>query len=155
MTTLCDQGNKMNLKQKLQKMRHMAEKLMPITYPRVDFKKEQDIMMLKQSTIMIDGYEVVLCASKANYDSYMLESLQLQATNHPFLPFNLVCKVGKECFGTEGLSYIDFFKNNKKVYCWAVKSFEGEILPPGDKCERASFEGLDFSLLAPGSVDLY
>lgn len=133
----------------------MARHLMPWTFPTVEFKEEQDILILKQHIDVIDGYDVTLCYSEADYEKYLLKSLQIQSTHAPFLPFNLVCKIGRAFLGSSNLSYIEFFRGNKKVYCWTVKARNGHLLPPGKKTKLGSFEGFEFSILNPGSVDLF
>ena len=133
----------------------MAEMLLPFTFPKVGFKVEQDILLLKYRSLTVDGYELSICFSKADYEKYFLESVQIQAAYAPFLPFNLVCKLGRSFLGDESLSYIEFLRNNRKVYCWTMKSRNGRPLPPDNKTTPGSFEGFDFSVLQPGSVDLF
>lgn len=136
-------------------MKGMAELLVPHTFPVVDFKAEQDIILLKQRSIVVDGYEIVVCFSRADYGDYFLESLQLQSAFAPFLPFNIVCKLGRAFLGSENLSYIEFFRNNRKVYCWTLKSRNGRPLPPDKKTLPGCYEGFEYSVLSPGSVDLF
>jgi len=136
-------------------MKHMARRLVPRTFPVVEFEEEQDVLVLKQHTDVIDGYDVTLCYSEADYEKYLLKSLQIQSIHAPFLPFNLVCKIGRAFLGSNNLSYIEFFRGNKKVYCWTVKARNGRLLPPGKKSKLGSFEGFEFSILSPGSVDLF
>ena len=136
-------------------MKKMASFLVPHTFPRVSFREEQDILMLKQRQITIDGYDIIICLSEADYEDYSLFSLQIQSVNAPFLPFALVCKLGQEFLGKKNLSYIEFFRNNKKVYCWTIKRRNGRLMPPGKRTKAASFEGFGFRILDPGSVDLF
>jgi len=136
-------------------MKYMARFLLPWTFPTVEFREEQDILIFKQRTIIVDGYEVILCYSEANYEQYILKSLQVQSAHAPFLPFTLVCKIGRAFLGSSNLSYIEFFRNNKKVYCWTIKSKNGQLLPPGRKTRPGSYEGFEFRILHPGSVDLF
>src|SRR5688500_2609152 len=89
-------------------MKRMGDMLVPFTFPKVDFKTEQDILLFKQRVVLIDGYEVLLCFSKADYDDYFLESVQVQASCSPFLPFTVVCKLGRAFLGDSNLSYIEF-----------------------------------------------
>ena len=157
--TLSDDNTYINQMTKLTKtikdMRSMASTLIPYTYPKADFKDEQDVLCLKQRTITVDGYEVILCYSDAEYKEYVLSSLQIQPVQGPFLPFTLICKLGKEFFGYKNVSYIEFFRNNNKVYCWTIKSREGRRLFPGKKTKPSSYEGYKFRILHPGSVDLF
>ena len=134
----------------------MARQLVPLTYPKVHFSEEQEILILKQRQLTIDGYDVIVCYSEADYEKYLLRSLQIQSAQHgPFLPFTIVCKLGKIFLGSDNLSYIEFFRNNRKVYCWTVKCRGENILPPGSKTRPGSYEGFKFRILHPGSVDLF
>lgn len=139
----------------VEQMKSMAEILLPFTFPLVDFKVEQDILLLKQRTLTVDGYDILVCYSKANYNIYFLESLQLQAAVAPFLPFSMVCKMGRAFLGSDNLSYIEFFRNNKKVYCWTLKSREGRTVQPDNMTKPGRYEGFEYSILQPGSVDLF
>ena len=142
--------------ERVDSIKRIAKRLIPLTYPRVQFSEEQEIIFLKQRQITIDGYDVMVCYSEADYEKNFLRSLQIQSIqNGPFLPFTVVCKLGKIFLGTYGLSYIEFFRNNRKVYCWTVK-YQGEhVLPPGNKTKPYSYEGFKFGLIHPGSIDLF
>lgn len=129
--------------------------LIPHTFPKVPFEHEQDVLMLKQRRITVDGYEITLCFSRADYDDYYLDSLQIQNTSSPFLPFQLVCKLGRAFLGEENLSYVDFVKDSKKVYCWTLRVRDEKPLPPSKRSSEASYEGFEYSILAPGAVDLH
>lgn len=142
------------LSKTVKEMKSMADMLVPHTWPQADFKVEQDVLCLKQRIITVDGYEVNVCLSRADYKKYILDSLQIQSQNGPFIPFNIVCKIGIVFFGKTLLSYIDFFRNDKKVYCWAIKHFDGKILNPSHS-EPAEFEGFKYQILDHGSVDLF
>ena len=115
----------------------------------------QFVLCLKQRSIAVDGYETMLCYSDAQHKEYLLSSLQIQSSHGPFLPFTVICKIGKEFFGMKKLSYIEFFRNNKKVYCWTIKSRDGKRLYPGKKTSAGSYEGFNYRILHPGSVDLF
>jgi hypothetical protein len=145
---------KKTLQQEVAEMRSMADRLVPLTFPAVTFKEEQEILLLKQRVAVVDGYEVIICFSKADYGEHTLESLQLQSVFAPFLPFHMVCKLGRAFLGDHHLSYIEFFKSSKKVYCWTVKTRADRAIPT-DGTSPASFEGFDYSMLQQGSFDLF
>jgi hypothetical protein len=144
-----------NLEKQVEEMKGMAEWLIPFTFPEVIFSEEQEVLPLKQRNITLDGYEMIICYSKANYSSYFLESLQIQSYYSPFLPFTLVCKLGRAFLGKDNLSYIEFFRNGRKVYCWTIRSRDGRSLPPGNKSKMGSYEGFAYNILQPGSIDLF
>jgi hypothetical protein len=143
------------LREEVAEMRAMADMLVPYTFPVVDFRVEQDVLLFKHRSFAVDGYDLSVCFSKADYGEYFLESFQVQSSFAPFLPFAVVCKVGRAFLGSNNLSYIEFFKNNRKVYCWTIRSREGRPLPPDKKNKPGSYEGFQFSILQPGTVDLF
>lgn len=136
-------------------MKSMADLLIPNTYPKVSFLEEQQVLCLKQRTIIIDGYDVLVCFSRADYEKYILETVQIQSPYVPFLPFNLICKIGKLFLGKENLGYVDFFRYNRKVYCWVCKVNDGVCVPTNLNLAITSYEGFEFSLLDPSTVDLF
>lgn len=143
------------LSQHVTEMKRMGEMLVPVTYPKVPFRVEQDILVLKQRVFIVDGYEVSVTYSKADYyNEYFLESLQIQGACTPFLPFVVVCKIGKYFFGTDNLAYIEFFKGVKKVYCWSIRTKNNQIIPPGDAAKLRDYEGFSFHILREGALDL-
>ena len=147
---------KMNteIQNSIDSMKAIADQLIPYSFPVVSFEEEQKVLCLKNRVIQVDGYEISVCFSRADYERHILETIQIQSPHVPFIPFNIVCKVGQLFMGQKYLSYVDFFRNNRKVYCWAAKTSNERRLPPGKKSRPASYEGFDFHLLHPGSVDL-
>jgi len=143
------------LRENIWGMRKMASMLIPHTFPIVPFEHEQDVLVLKQRRITVDGYDTTICFSRADYGEYYLDSLQIQNASSPFLPFNLICKLGRAFLGEENLSYVDFVKDNRKVYCWTLRVRDEKPLPPSKKSEMSSYEGFEYSILAPGAVDLH
>ncbi len=83
---------------------------------------DDDIGCLKLREAIIDGYSVVVYYSKNDYPNNYMEVVQVTAKYAPFLPFSLVCKVGKKFLGDKYLSYVDFVRENRKTYCWTLAS---------------------------------
>ncbi len=135
-------------------MKNMADFLIDYSYPKMSFKYEEQILCLKQQTIRVDGNDLIVSYSKADYEDHILETLQIQSQQVPFIPFNVICKTGRLFLGHKNLSYVDFFKYNRKTYCWVVKSLDGERLQANTDSSVTSFEGFEFYVLPPGSVDL-
>ena len=132
----------------------MASLLIPHTIPKVSFEEEQEVLFLKQRSVTIEGYDLVLCFSKADYDKYVLHSLQVQGVYHMFLPFEVVVKTGRAFLGDRHLAFIDFIKGGRKIYCWTVRHREDTTVPPTSKSTKTNYNGFEFSLLKPGSIDL-
>lgn len=144
-----------DLDYQIEEMRRLSEILLPYTYPVVaTFEEEQEILPLKQRAIKVDGYDLIVCFSQADYGKYILESLQIQSIYTPFLPFSLVCKVGRMFMGSKHLSYVEFFKDIRKIYCWTVKRENGVAVPP-TKSQPGNYEGFKYRILNPGSAELH
>lgn len=137
----------------MSQMRGVAEILIDHTYPKAPYDEEQSVSILKQRIIVVDGYDVSLCYSNADYGKYVLNTLQIQSVDMPFLPFYLVCKLGREFFGAQELSYIEFLKNDRKVYCWVTRTRNGMPLP-SENSKIGVFEDFEFRILNRGSLDL-
>lgn len=145
---------KLTLNDEVNEMKNMAVALMPYTFPAVALAVEKDTLILKQRTLTVDGYDILTVFSRSQYTDYVLETLQLQSVSCPFLPFGMVCKLGRAFLGDFNLSYVEFFKGSKKIYCWTLRSVDGRSLVP-DPADKGEFEGFKFSLLQPGIVDLH
>lgn len=139
-----------DLHQHVREMKVMADILVPHTFPLVDFEEERDVLPFKQRTIVVDGYDVLISLNKSDYKHYHSISLQIQSVYSPFLPFNLVCKLAQAFLGKIHVSYVEFFKSGKKLYCWTVRvKFSGEVLPPAKDAEPSNYEGFEYSVLNP------
>lgn len=145
----------MKLSQTVEEMRGMADLLIPHTYPNVDFSEEYEVLPLKCRNITVDGYDIVINFSKSDYKKYVIESLQIQSIYAPFLPFTMVCKIGRAFLGSSYLSYIDFIKNNRKIYCWTLRVRGGKPIPPTKRSKEACYDGFNYNVLNQGSINLY
>jgi|694.fasta_scaffold08002_13 hypothetical protein len=143
------------LKTHIEEMKRMAETLVLNTFPLSSVDDEEDVLLLKQKTISVDGHEIFICYSKSNYGTFFLESLQIQPYYTPFLPFTIVCNLGRAFLGDVNLCYAEFIKNNKKIYCWTIRSNNGQLLKPDSETKKGNFEGFEFNILLPGSIDLF
>lgn len=142
------------LSQHVEEMKRLSDQLVPYSFPNVDFEEECIIIPLKCRTVTVDGYDMSVSYSKSDYQKYMVESVQIQSNYTPFLPFNVVCKVARAYLGSEHLSYVDFMKNQKKIYCWTVRKKRDKAVPPSKKSRPGSYEGFDYRILHPGPSDL-
>lgn len=134
----------------LKEIREFGKFLMPYNFPKVSPEDEEEISILKSQDLVVDGYNVVISYSKADWDTHYLEVVQLTGHYSPFLPFSLVCKIGKKILGDKHLSYVDFIKNEQKVYCWTiVLDRENNAIPGPFKQELrdCTYEGLTYRLL--------
>lgn len=146
------------LGQHITEMRNLGEVLVPYNYPLAPAEWESDINILKMREITVDGYTVVAHYSKADYETHYLETLQLLGKNCPFLPFCLVCKLGSKFLGQDGLSLIEFFRDNRKVYCWTLTvDRDGQPIPnPYEpETEHCTYEGFSYHYMHPSQVNFH
>jgi hypothetical protein len=138
------------LEQHIIEMRQAAESLVQYSFPNVAPEHDQDVNPLKTRQLIIDGYDVLVTFCVADFKKYRLENIQIHGVYTPFLPFVLVCKIARQFLGSQHLSYEDFVKDNRKVYCWTIRKKQGRIIPMNRRTESDSYEGLTYSILKPG-----
>jgi hypothetical protein len=146
------------LDQIIEEMRAFGERLVPYNFPKTPPSYHEDLSILKQRSCTIDGYEIVLHYSKSDFDTHKQETLQIYGENMPFLPFCLICKLGKKFLGGHELQLVELFKDNRKIYCWSVSLDDrGRPIPsPYEvKYEECVYEGFNYSYMTPDQVDFY
>ncbi len=77
----------------INEMTNLGNFLVPYTYPIVSLNDEKDVKILKYRELVVDGYELSIIYSKADYGEHYMEVVQVEGLLAPFLPFNLVCKI--------------------------------------------------------------
>lgn len=130
----------------IDEMKRTAELLMPYSFPMVGYTDDLSLLPLKQRVITVDGYELTVFYSKSDHQTHQTETLQIQSRHSPFLPFNLVCKVGQMFLGPNCLTFTEFFNNNRRLYCWTIRTKNGQIFPVTE-AEPAVYEGFEYNLL--------
>jgi len=142
----------------VEKMRSFGDFLVPYNFPRVPHEEEDAINCIKARDVHVDGYNLILHYSKAEYEHNYVESLKVLGKYSPFLPFILVCKIGKRFLGEEHLSLVEIFQGNRKIYCWSkVTDKDGKAVPSPHQTEleRRIFEGFSYRLMNPSHVNFY
>jgi hypothetical protein len=148
----------------IDELRVMGEHLIPLNFPRNDPNLENDISVLKKAEVVIDGYNIVIKFNKAEYfnqkegDDYVLETFQLTGKDIPFLPFALVVKIGRRVLGGHHLSLVEFFNENRKVYCWSVclDKRGRPISPPFEQeMKKCSYEGFEYDFIDSDELSFY
>ena len=56
--------------------------------------------------------------------------------------------------GSKNLSYVEFFREIRKIYCWTLKKQDGVPIPP-IKSEPGIYEGFKYRILNPGAAELH
>lgn len=145
-----------NIDEVAKEMKSFGEFLMQYSSPKVSQEDDSDVGVIKQREVTVDGYVVVIYYSKNDWPTHYMEVVQVTAKHMPFLPFSLVCKIGKKYLGDAYLSYVDYFRDNRKTYCWTVASDkENNRIPAPYKKEILSddcvYEGLFYKCLNPSN----
>jgi hypothetical protein len=144
-----------NFYEEIINLKRLGEKLMIYNYPLGSRSDEDDLSPLKTGAFCVDGYDVVIHYSKADYQKYYLESIQIMGKDDPFLPFFLVCKIARKVLGDEALSFIEFLSDSNKVYCWtrSIDKIGNLMYPPQD--DECSYEGFNYACIKPNEVNFY
>lgn len=143
----------------IKEMRSFGEFLIPYNYPLVSVEDEEAINCIKQREVFVDGYDLILFFSKADWHNYYLETMQVLGKFSPFLPFSLVCRIGKQFLGNKYLSLVEIFRDNKKIYCWTVavdkKTNLPIICPYKVELEKCIYDGLEYRFFDSNKVNFY
>lgn len=131
----------------VENLKRIAELLIPHTYPLASPDDEEAVLPLKSSRVCVDGYWLAVCYSRAKREKHLIEVLQIESVHAIFLPFNVVLKVARIFLGDQDLAYAEFYKRDKKVYCWAKKSKGPRTVPPNDLTRQVTFEGFNFRVM--------
>ena len=139
-------------------MKSLGEVLMPYNFPKVQYTQEDEVGLFKMRNIVVDGYVIMLHYQKSDYSPNFIESLQIHSVKSPFLPFSVICKIGKKFFGCKHLSLIEIIKDHRKIYVWSLCTDENNNpieLPNKNDLEECEFEGLQYCYLYPNMVDFH
>lgn len=149
---------KIDLEDIVEQMRNVADDLVPYTFPRNHPKYEQDISFLKTRYYTVDGYDLILYFSRADYEKYYQETLQLLSRTNSFLPFYLVSKIGRIFLGSHNLYLTEIFRNNKKLYLWTIwtdKDGKPSQIKHQRFVEECEFEGFNYRYVLPSQMNFH
>jgi hypothetical protein len=148
-----------NLDEIIDRMRGMGDILIPYNFPNNhSYLVEEELAIFKEREVIIDGIPLFLNYQKSDYKDYFVETVQIFGKNSPFLPFNIVCKIGKRFLGGHHLSLVEVFKDNRKIYIWSVCVDERGrpiALHNDIKTEQHEYEGFIYQYLQPNQIDFY
>ena len=139
-------------------MKALGEVLVPFNFPLAPLTTEDDLGLFKAREAMVDGYKLYIHYQKSDYSIYFIETLQIHNTASPFLPFGLICKLGKRFLGNSHLSLVEMFRDNRKIYLWSLctdKQGNSLALPNNPQVEKCVYEGFHYSYLQPNQVDFF
>ena len=143
----------------VREMKSLGEVLVSFNYPIKPISSwDDELAIFKSRDIVIDGYELFIHYMKSDYNEYFIETLQIHNLKHPFLPFNVICKLGKRFFGKENLSLVEIYKEHRKIYIWSLcTDKEGATIPVPNHndCENCEYEGLKYNYLQAKNIDFF
>ena len=119
---------------------------------------EYYIAPLKKSEAEVDGYSIVIHFNRASYNDHYLESFQVYNKYAPFLPFSVVTKLARKALGSHHLSLVEFYQEDRKIYCWSVCLDErGRPIasPMKERSDSRVFEGFQYAYMTPEQLNLY
>ncbi len=143
---------------KIEIVRNLGEQLVPYNFPVGPIETEYYLAPLKRCEVVVDGYTVIFHFNKARYNNHTLETFQLYNKYAPFLPFFIVAKLAKKVLGSHFLYLIEFYQEDRKIYCWTVCLDErGRPIfsPMKEKTQTRIFEDFEFFQLSPEQLHLY
>ena len=148
----------MSFDEKIEIIRNLSNHLVDYNFPLSPMDFEYDIACLKKAELDADGYSIVIHFNKAFYGKYYLETFQIFNKHAPFLPFSLVAKLAKKTLGSHHLSLVEFYQQDRKIYCWSVCVDERGrpiVSPIQDQSKPKMFEGFEYRSMHPGQLNLY
>jgi len=148
----------MKLEKHIKEIKALGELLVPYSFPMVPPEEEIDVNFIKSRQFDVDGYGVIVYYNKSNWEEYYLESLQVISLYGIFLPFYLICKIGKQFLGDQHLSLVEFYQDGKKIYCWTLMKDKNN-----NPCQNQfnkdvknrSYEGLEFNSVTLDKINFY
>ena len=142
----------------MEHLRGMSNNLISLTYPQAGVELEDEIGVFKKMDIEVDGYHLTLLFNKADYGEYYLETFQILGKHFTFLPFHLVVKMACHMLGGHNLSFVEFYQDNRKIYCWSVcVDRTGKPIPSPIESETKSceFEGFAYKHMHLDQLNFY
>lgn len=157
-STGCSLYKSMNtLLNTIDEMKALGDRLIEFTHPRAATSLEDDITVLRSRDIVVDGYQVTVFFSKADYGEYRLETFQVLGKWMPFIPFNVVCKLARKFLGDKDLSLVEIFLDQRKTYVWTLTTDpEGRVKPPVQSViYDMEYDGLKYHYMDPTDVNFF
>jgi len=135
----------------------LSDVLVPYNFPQANIDLEDDLGIFKAREAIIDGYNIFVHYQKSDYEDYFIETLQMHNIKGPFLPFHLICKIGRRFLGSSNLNLIELFRENRKIYVWSVCTDKAgkSISPPNETLEPCEYEGFKYLYMQPHQADFF
>lgn len=145
-------------------MKRLGRNLVPYSFPKKSPADEEDITVLKQREVVVDGVPLIVYYSVSDYGEHKIETVQVLGAHATFVPFYLVCKVAAMFLGHDNLNLAELIhyrervdEDSRKVYVWNVyrDPNDAAIPPPNLAGRPCIFEGLKYSVLGSDQVEMF
>jgi hypothetical protein len=139
-------------------MRVVGEQLVPYNFPVADPRLEDDLNPLKLKEIVVDGYQIAVHFTKADYRHHFVETVQILGKRSPFLPFPLLVKIARKFLGSNHVALVEILRDNQKIYCWTVTTDRtGKAIPSAHSqgAEVLRHDDFSYTYLDPSQVNTY
>lgn len=133
----------LKLDQHIKEMKGMAQLL--VSYGQ---SEDDDVSVLKQREIVVDGYTICVHFSRSEHkhDNTYIDIVSFTGKYMPFLPMTFVCKIGEAYLGNKELTFTELLNNGRKYYSWLVLYCNGiPISNTSIKGVCDSYNGLEFT----------
>lgn len=118
---------------KCEQIKVLADVLKKYSHPNNNKEIEEELLLIKKSEILFDGYNLNFHFTKTDYDEYTLENLQIYSKDFPILPFDVPFKFAKTFYeNMQDVSFLESEVDGIRVYCWMFlkKISDGSNLLP-------------------------
>lgn len=146
------------IQETIDRMKRLGEMMASKTFPNCNLGEDEDLILLKSTEILVDGYTIILFYSVSDYSDNKIKTLQVYSKNYNFLPFNIVCKMAKKFLGDKYISLLEIFTNNRKIYCWTMvcdkqdnpimNHYDGNYI-------QKEFGDFNYYLMEPDKINFY
>jgi hypothetical protein len=109
-----------NLDKKVEMIKKSAKILSSKTYPNCKIGEDTDLIILKTTEVIVDGYNCGVFFSISDFNDYKIKVLQIWPSYHYFVCFNVVSKIAKKFLGDQGLSFFEIWNRDRMIYCWTL-----------------------------------
>lgn len=146
-----------NFNQKIEMIKKSANSLVWKTFPNCKMGDDSDLIVLKTTEVVVDGYACGVFFSVSDFEKYKIQVLQIWPSYNYFICFNVVSKIAKKFLGENGLSFFEIWNNDRMIYCWTlVLDEENNIINNFYKVNQKEnfFDDFRYYSMEPGEINI-
>jgi hypothetical protein len=148
---------KYNFDQKVEIIKKSAKFLCSMTYPKCKIGDDSDLVILKTTEVVVDGYDSGIFFSISDFGDYKIKVLQIWPLYYYFIPFNVISKIAKKFLGDQGLSFFEIWSNDRMLYCWTlVLDKEDQVINDFYRVNQKEnfFSDFRYYSMEPGEINI-